>query len=311
VEYFNGAPETRMGALRARNGHREPYRIRYWQVGNERQSREYDEQVASFCAAMKTVDPNIRILASFPTAGALRNAGEYLDYVCPHHYTPNLAECESSLESVRRLIRENAPGRDIKVAVTEWNTTAGDWGPRRAMLMTLANGLTCARYQNLLHRNCDAVEIANRSNLINSFGSGFLQVDHHRLYKTPAHYAQWLYANLAGNQPLKIDSESPAAMGLDLSATWDTSNRTMVLFVVNDSVETVTRRLDFSAFGKGSERLRVWTLTDREHAGEPDVRNSFGDPERVGINTSTWRTRNGKIEYRFPALSLTVLECGK
>ena len=131
---------------------------------------------------MKSVDPAISILSSFPTPGSVRNAGAFIDYVCPHHYTPDLAACESSLNSIRQLLRENAGDRRIKVAVTEWNTTAGDWGLGRARLMTLANGLACARYQNLLHRHCDLVEIANRSNLINSFGSGFIQVDNHRLY---------------------------------------------------------------------------------------------------------------------------------
>ena len=98
-------------------------------------------------------------------------------------------------------------------AVTEWNTTAGDWGPRRARLWTLENALACARYHNLIHRHCDLVAIANRSNLINSFCSGFIQTDNHRLYKTPTYYAQQLYATLAGDRPLKIDSPLPPHPG--------------------------------------------------------------------------------------------------
>src|ERR1044071_9222891 len=43
VEYFNGSISTKMGALRAQNGHPRPYRVRFWQVGNERQSRDYEE----------------------------------------------------------------------------------------------------------------------------------------------------------------------------------------------------------------------------------------------------------------------------
>src|SRR5205085_11125771 len=118
VEYFNGPSSTRWGALRARNRHLQPYRIRYWQVGNERQSREYDEDVAEFCRAMKAVDPKIRLLSSFPTAGSLRNAGAYFDYGCPHHYTPNPMACESSLDSIRQLLEMNASSRNTKVAVT-------------------------------------------------------------------------------------------------------------------------------------------------------------------------------------------------
>ena len=35
VEYMNGALTTRLGALRAKNGHPAPWHIRYWNIGNE------------------------------------------------------------------------------------------------------------------------------------------------------------------------------------------------------------------------------------------------------------------------------------
>jgi alpha-N-arabinofuranosidase len=35
VEYLNGSVNTRLGALRAKNGHPEPYHIKYWNIGNE------------------------------------------------------------------------------------------------------------------------------------------------------------------------------------------------------------------------------------------------------------------------------------
>ena len=35
VEYMNGAVNTRLGAMRARNGHPEPYQIKFWDIGNE------------------------------------------------------------------------------------------------------------------------------------------------------------------------------------------------------------------------------------------------------------------------------------
>lgn len=307
VEYFNGSPATKMGSIRAKNGHREPYRIRYWQAGNERQSAEYDSGLAEFCHAMKVVDPSIVLLSSFPTAKSVRNAGEYLGYVAPHHYTPNLGYCEADLANIRQLLEANAPGRGIKVAVTEWNTTAGDWGLGRATLMTLGNALACSRYHNLLHRNSDLVEIANRSNLINSFGSGIIQVDNHRLYKTATYHAQWLYANLAGDRPLRIDSEMPASVGVDLSATWNDKSGEVTLFAVNASSETIHRNVDVSAFGTKPRIIQVWKLADRDRAGETDVRNDFADPERISIQRSSLRAVRSNFVFEFPALSMTVL----
>ena len=46
---------------------------------------------------------------------------------------------ETDVEICRRMIAENAPGRPIRLGITEWNTTGGDWGLSRAMLWTLAD----------------------------------------------------------------------------------------------------------------------------------------------------------------------------
>ena len=308
VEYFNGATGTPRGAWRAKNGHPQPYGVKYWQVGNEIQGADYDARLAGFCEAMKTADPAIKLLSSYPSPARLKSAGQWLDYTCPHHYgCGDLAAMANDFTHLREMLRENAPGRDIKIGVTEWNTTAGDAGPRRAMLWSLANALACSRYHNLLHRQCDLVEIANRSNLINSFCSGIIQTDNHRLYKTPTYYAQQLYATLAGNRPLRLASTLPANADLDLSATLCAKGDEVVLFAVNDTLAAVTCPLDFSAFGSRGQSMAVWTLTDRQHAGEPDVANSFAEPERVSPVQATFRAHAARFDYPFPPLSLTVL----
>jgi alpha-L-arabinofuranosidase len=212
------------------------------------------------------------------------------------------------LNNTRRLMRTPTLGRDIRVAVTEWNTTGGDWGPERARLWTLENALACARYHNLLHRQGGFVQIACRSNLTNSFCSGCIQTDNYRLYKTPAYYAQKLYATLAGNRPLRIDGHSPTHSLPDLSATLTTAGDTVVLFGVNDGLEAIAQPLDFSQFGSTGQQLEVWTLGDTKQVGEPDVTNSFGDPERVVARESSVTAASPRLTYTFPPLSLTVLK---
>ena len=73
VEYSNGSVDTVMGALRARNGHPEPYRVKYWNVGNEMYGfwqightalRYYVLKHNAFAKAMRKVDPSITIIAS-------------------------------------------------------------------------------------------------------------------------------------------------------------------------------------------------------------------------------------------------------
>ncbi len=171
---------------------------------------------------MKAADPNIKLMGAFPSPGLLANAGPYLDYICPHHYgCQNLAAMETSVAACRKMIAGNAPGWDIRLGITEWNTTAGDFGLGRAMLWTLDNALWCSRYHNFMHRHCDLIEIANRSNLVDSFCSGIIQTNNHGLFKTPTYYAQQLYAAHAGRHPLRVAVEDGAEAhpALDTSAT--------------------------------------------------------------------------------------------
>ncbi len=308
VEYFNGSINSPMGKLRASNGHPESYRIKYWQIGNERAGKDYETRLPLFCQALREVDPSITILSSYPTVGVLEHAGKWLDLVCPHHYSiDDLAGEEADLRAVREMIRQHGRGRSIKVGITEWNTTGGHWGTTRGMLWSLHNALACSRYHNLMHRYSDLVAIANRSNLINSFCSGIIQTDNRRLYKTPTYYAQWLYANLAGDRALKIESSISSNTVPDMSATLSADGAVVTLFAINSGVSPVTRPIDLSAFGTGGQEFKVWTLADSQHAGEPDVTNSFDDPQRIVATESKQKVGSSKFDYQFPPYSLTVI----
>jgi alpha-N-arabinofuranosidase len=72
LEYCNGPAGTPYGAKRAANGHRQPYRIKLWGIGNEVfgdwQGGHADEEtharrVVAFARAMRAVDPQIKLVA--------------------------------------------------------------------------------------------------------------------------------------------------------------------------------------------------------------------------------------------------------
>jgi alpha-N-arabinofuranosidase len=74
VEYMNGAATTtRMGALRAKNGHPAPYRVKLWNIGNEpwgswqlgrTDTKYFVLKHNDFAKAMRKVDPSIVLIAS-------------------------------------------------------------------------------------------------------------------------------------------------------------------------------------------------------------------------------------------------------
>ena len=73
VEYCNGGPDTKWGRLRQERGQLEPYRVKYWSLGNEisawgkgasKNVERYGEMCQEFARAMRGSDPSIRIIGS-------------------------------------------------------------------------------------------------------------------------------------------------------------------------------------------------------------------------------------------------------
>ena len=125
VEYLNGPVTTHMGSLRAKNGHPEPYHVKYWNIGNEPYGswqlghtdlKYYVIKHNDFARAMRKADPSITLLASgaFPdemtvegqprtmgiadpqvhfgspadwTGGLLANCMGYFDGITEHWYS--------------------------------------------------------------------------------------------------------------------------------------------------------------------------------------------------------------------------------
>jgi alpha-N-arabinofuranosidase len=310
VEYCNAAATTPLGSLRAKNGHPEPYGVKYWQIGNEVGGNEYDASFAAIAKAMRAVDPAIKILAAFASDELVASAAEWIDYVCPHHYDcANLQATEADIQRHAELIERLGRGRPIKMAVTEWNTTAGDWGPDRGRLWTLQNGIACARYLNLCHRWSDLVKIACRSNISNSYCSGIIQTNNHALYGTPAYYVSRLYALHGGAHPLELGAATPL-LGLDVSANLSADGKRLSLCVLNPEKEPATKTVDLTALGKVAPTARVWTIADADDGRDPEATNSFARPERIATRATTLSNAGRRFSYRFPAYSVTVMELG-
>ncbi|WP_433514827.1 alpha-L-arabinofuranosidase C-terminal domain-containing protein [Nonomuraea sp. CA-143628] len=102
VEYTNSARATTLTGRRAENGRAEPWKVRYWGVGNEvygpwqmghRTAEEYAAAALEHARFMRLVDPEIRLVGvGIPwqqeqwTRPVLARAGKLLDYLSLHLY---------------------------------------------------------------------------------------------------------------------------------------------------------------------------------------------------------------------------------
>ncbi len=89
LEYCNGAATTPMGRLRAANGHPAPYKVTWWNIGNEMygawqlgrmQISQYTIKHNMFAKAMRKVDPTIKIIGVGATPAEMGTTGSALSY---------------------------------------------------------------------------------------------------------------------------------------------------------------------------------------------------------------------------------------
>jgi alpha-L-arabinofuranosidase len=312
VEYFNGNSNTKWGQLRAQNGHREPYHVKYWEVGNEVGGAEYDASLTGFGEAMRHVDPSIKILSSYPSRNIVKLAGGVLDFLSPHEYSVgDLNGTENELKQLRDIIQQDAKGKDIRLSVTEWNASGGDWGLKRGMLQTLGNAMICSRYQNMMHRYADLVEISNVSNFSHSFAGGQIQPGPGYFYTIPDYSAQMLYQRAAGSFPMRVDRSSPLSFYLrepDLDATLSADGKTLRIYSVNSTPNlrrvsfTLPQRLGTIAIAESYVVGDLNTVPDSEAMNSPD------DPRRVSTQTKKLVLSGNEFDYGFTPFSITLLE---
>ena len=162
VEYLNApaTPEHPWAMKRAKWGNPEPYRVRYFELGNESSHgshnlvprrhytpEEYAAYFRSCAAAMRRVDPAVQIgIVMEPGTGeqhdspwnrtVLEQAGKEADFVVLHFYAPRIADQtpQQALAAVLaygdqvefrlKQYREQAralTGRELPLAMTEFN----------------------------------------------------------------------------------------------------------------------------------------------------------------------------------------------
>jgi alpha-N-arabinofuranosidase len=289
--------------MRAANGHAKPYQVRYWQLGNELGGASYAENCVAFCKAMKQADSTVSLISSFPSQDVLDRVGTEIAYIGPHHYTTDLAACEAEFKNLSAMIR-NTPGCSrVRIAVTEWNSTGGWWGLGRAKLMTLECALQNARYLNLLIRQSGIVDIACRSNMTNSLGSGVIETRPSGLLRRAGYYAMSLYAQHGKPIPHAVEG---APEGVDLAACASDDGSRLCVFAVNTKAEPFELTLDLSEFGTGFGPVGGEVVCDTQDRRQPDVMNHWAAPDRI-IATKL-RVSQGKLVL--PALSASAIECG-
>ena len=181
VEYCNLTDEGKYARMRIANGHTDPYRVKYWSIGNEnygsweigaKTAQEWGQFVLESAKMMQHVDSDLELSAAALTdldwnVNLLRNCGERLSWISIHEYWDPIhqtndfatyeqsmaytADINRSIDKVRGLLSAMGLEKSIRIAFDEWNLRG--WYHPNAH--TLQRGLTKADYLDPRDRNDD------------------------------------------------------------------------------------------------------------------------------------------------------------
>jgi alpha-N-arabinofuranosidase len=313
----------------------------HWQIGSL-SAEDYVKKAVEFAKVMKWTDSTIQLVSCGQNGWnewdriVLEGLAPYVDYHSIHLYTgsddyysnvfaPHQVEralriCQAWIESIRYNQHIAHP---ISIAYDEWNV----WfmhrsGPGLEERYTLADALAVATYLNSFVRQCNVVKIANLAQLVNVIAPIFTNKEG-LFYQTIYHPFHLFSEHMRGTAldafvdcelySLPADKEQPAAshpvagLGpfklLDVSATWNATERSLALAVVNRDPErahTAAIQLADNAAVTGGTAYEV-------NGSSPEVVNSFEDPHAVDRKERHLDLAGSSFSYAFPPHSFTLL----
>lgn len=300
LEYANGTPDTPMGRLRAKNGHRPPYNVTWWGIGNEMYGNwqighmpleDYVQKHNAFVAAMRKQDPSIKVVAvgaAGPWSETMMvKCADHMDMISEHFYCRDKPGLYSHVRQVPMAIRHKArahrkyrreiPGlaeKDIDIAMDEWNLwygphIYGELGVR----YYLRDALAIAAGLNEYTRHTDIISMANYAQTVNVIGCI-------KTTKTAAGFATtglplMLYRKHYGTIPVAVEGDMRP---LDVAAAWTKNRESLTIAVVNPMRQAF--ELPFTLQGATlAAQGKRWVIT----GDDPMAYNVPGKPPCVDI----------------------------
>lgn len=275
IEYANGPVDSVWGSLRAKNGHPEPFNLKYLEIGNENGGPAYNERWALFYKAIKAKHPELQLIANvwggYPT--------EQMPEIVDEHYynTPDFF-----MQQATKYDRYDRTGP--KVFVGEYAVT------RDGGLGNLRAAVGEAAFMTGLERNSDVVIMAAYAPLFcnanhKRWPVNLINFDGQRAFGLPGYYVQKLFSQHRGDLVLPVQAASPrlevagraGAIGV---GTWATQAEFKDIRVTDSDGQVLFAsnfEQDLAGWKTSSGQWQVAEGVLRQTSGEVDVRAVVGD----------------------------------
>lgn len=303
LRYCNEPATGEWGKVRAANGHPEPYNVKYWEIDNEMWEmgiERYEKCVRDFSAAMREIDPDIKIIVcgGFPDdEGFLSRAGEYFDYMSLHHYeqkggyATGPAKLEQQYQHYADMIGK-CPNPNIKLFISEWNLQSIDW----------RTGLFAGGFLNMCENNpvveLGAAALFLRRTDMPDWDNAFINFDYKDVFVAPNYQVSKLWRDHFSKYRL---SHSGDQGKLSITTTLSENGREVIVKVVNAEDSAAVLNIDGDWAGITSARYEYYA------PGSLDAKNSMSEKDAVKLQSKEISTDGKSIRLEVAPLSAGVL----
>ncbi|MDH3246191.1 MAG: hypothetical protein OEM26_16330, partial [Saprospiraceae bacterium] len=294
IEYCNGGADTKMGKLRAANGHPKPYGVKWWAVGNEMYGdwqlghmplSEYVQKHNRMADAIRAIDPVANLIAVGHVGEwsetMLTSSSDHMDLLSEHIYATGskdpaehmdqLANLIKNVAAAHRKYRDSIPGlaqKDIRIAMDEWNFWYGDYiYGELGVRYYHQDALGVAKGLHEYFRNSDLFFMANYAQTVNVIGCI-------KTTPTAAGFATTglplkLYRQHFGSIPVVANADSTH---LDIVAAMSPDQAYLTLAIINTKAEKQEVAFDFGN-GRIENAGRQWLI-------QHDDLMAYNDPDK-------------------------------
>jgi alpha-N-arabinofuranosidase len=304
IEYVTGDASTKWGADRVKDGHPEPFRLTYVEIGNEDwfdRSKSYDGRYTQFYKAIKAKYPALQLISTGDTQQNSR--GNEVTSVKPDmiddHYYRRAEEFFVNTHHYDTVDRKGP-----KIFVGEWATREGNPTPN------MGAALGDAAWMTGMERNSDLILISSYAPLLVNVNPNGMQWQSDLIgynaassYGSPSYYAQVMFGSYVGTETV-VSELTGAGDRLFYSVTRDAAKGVVYLKLVNASSMPQEVRIALDGAQKVGSTAKLVQMT----AGTTAATNTIADPVRVAPVESTVKGVGKMFTRTMPGYSIDVLE---
>lgn len=293
IEYIIGdAQTTKWGAVRARDGHPEPFPLHYVEIGNEDffdRSGSYPNRFKMFYEAIKARYPQLQIISTVGYNALKSKAipNPVVDLIDEHYY-------RNAFDMYRNAFQYDSYDRTgPKIFCGEWATREGSPTTNMNAALGDAAWMTCMeRNSDICVMSCYAPLFVNVEPGAMQWASDLIGYDVLNAYGSPSYWAQVMFSQYLGDRIVPVEATDLPQQTLDrndeanavfYTATKDAKTGKTYLKLVNAVGTAQQLNIKLEGVGKVKSKAKKVELK----SARPEDTNSIDNPRNIVPQEST------------------------